>query len=66
MEVLENIAYGIGVVLVIIYLLGSIRTHTHDGQGVAGSTVNATLLFIVSLVIATDLLTTAAEPNVRS
>lgn len=52
MEIVGYIVYGIGVILAIAWMLG-IRTHTKSGQGVTISTVNTTMLFIVSLVFVT-------------
>ena len=50
MEIVGYIVYGIGVVLTIIWMIG-IRTYTKSGQGVTMSTVNTTMLFIVSLIL---------------
>ena len=50
MEILEYVTYGAGVLLTIIWMLG-IRTNTSSGEGVAMSTVNATMLFIVCLAV---------------
>lgn len=49
-KILAYIVYGVGIVLTVIWLLG-IRVHTKTGQGVAATTVNITMLFIVSLAL---------------
>jgi len=50
MEILGYVTYGIGVLLTLILLAG-IRANTNSGEGVAVTTVNVTLLFIVSLIL---------------
>jgi|GEM_PF-914991 len=50
MEIIGYVVYGIGVLLAVGWLIG-IRTYTNSGQGVTMSTVNSTLLFIVSLAL---------------
>jgi hypothetical protein len=50
MEIAGYIVYGIGIILAITWMIG-IRTYTKSGQGVTMSTVNTTMLFIVSLVV---------------
>lgn len=50
MEIAGYIVYGIGIVLAVTWMIG-IRTYTKSGQGVTMSTVNTTMLFIVSLVV---------------
>ena len=50
MEILEYVTYGAGVFITLIWMLG-IRTKTLSGEGVAMSTVNATMLFIVCLAV---------------
>lgn len=50
MEIAGYIIYGVGVLLATVWLVG-IRLHTNSGQGVTMSTVNITMLFIVSLVL---------------
>lgn len=50
MEILSYVIYGVGVLLTLIWLAG-IRVNTNSGQGVAATTVNTTLLFIVSLIL---------------
>lgn len=50
MEIVGYIVYGIGLLLAITWLIG-IRTYTKSGKGVTMSTVNTTMLFIVSLIV---------------
>ena len=49
-EITGYIVYGIGILLALGWLIG-IRIYTNSGQGVTMSTVNTTMLFIVSLII---------------
>lgn len=50
MEILGYVTYGIGVLLTLIWVAG-IRANTNSGEGVSATTVNITLLFIVSLIL---------------
>lgn len=50
MEIAEYIIYVVGVILALTWMIG-IRTYTKSGQGVTMSTVNTTMLFLVSLVV---------------
>ncbi len=50
MEIAGYIIYGVGVLLAAVWLMG-IRLHTNSGQGVTMSTINITMLFIVSLAL---------------
>jgi len=49
-EILGYVTYGIGVLLTLIWVAG-IRANTNSGEGVSATTVNITLLFIVSLIL---------------
>ena len=50
MEIIGYVVYGIGVLFAVAWLIG-IRTYTNSGQGLTISTVNTTMLFIVSLAL---------------
>lgn len=54
MEVAGYIVYGIGAVLVIIWLAG-IRSYRHQGRIASMGTVNTTMLFILSLIVVASL-----------
>ena len=50
MLTLGYIVYGVGILLAIVWMLG-LRTYTRDGRGIQMTTVNITMLFIISLVL---------------